>query len=48
MTFAGDVECEEGYWRCDDHSCIPDRWVCDFSNDCFDGSDEGSMCVDRK
>lgn len=33
-------ECTESEFRCDDQSCIPSRWICDFNNDCGDNSDE--------
>ncbi|KAJ8019651.1 Low-density lipoprotein receptor-related protein 2 [Holothuria leucospilota] len=39
--------CEDGYFRCSNHYCVPERWVCDFTNHCGDNSDEGPLCADR-
>lgn len=34
------VNCPDGHFRCDDHSCIPQSWVCDAFADCLNGADE--------
>ena len=40
--------CETGYFRCDNgRECIPERWKCDFYQNCADGSDESEeTCAD--
>lgn len=32
--------CADDFFRCDNGKCVPERWVCDSSNDCLDNSDE--------
>ena len=42
-TSAVKLDCAMNYFRCQDNlKCIPKRWVCDWDNDCPDGSDENS------
>lgn len=34
------AEISAGYWECNSGEAIPSSWVCDFYDDCDDGSDE--------
>ena len=36
------AECDG--FRCTSGECIPNGWMCDGEEDCFDGSDEPSNC----
>lgn len=36
--------CSSDEFRCDDGKCIPNSWVCDFIQDCRDGTDEPPTC----
>lgn len=38
------TECGENEWQCDNGKCINEEFLCDQTNDCTDGSDEGSIC----
>ena len=33
-------KCDESYYKCNNHRCIPGRWKCDHDDDCGDNSDE--------
>ena len=34
--------------RCQNRRCVPQQWLCDFSNDCGDNSDEREdLCAGR-
>lgn len=37
--------CTAEEFRCTNHKCIPKAWKCDNDDDCGDGSDEPSECV---
>lgn len=41
---AGNVTCQPTYFQCDNNRCIPNRWMCDYDDDCRDGSDENANC----
>ena len=35
-------------FKCTNNRCVPKQWLCDFADDCGDGSDEAeAMCKDR-
>ena len=36
--------CRPDQWTCDNGECIREDYVCDFSEDCDDGSDEEQNC----
>ena len=36
--------CSLQEFECNDGSCIPKSWECDYENDCNDGEDEGNQC----
>ena len=38
--------CEEGEYRCQDKTCIPQEYVCDGGKDCPGGEDEKSCPPD--
>ena len=37
--------CRPEQWTCDNGECIHEDRVCDFSEDCRDGSDEEQNCM---
>ena len=39
-------KCDESYYKCNNHRCIPGRWKCDHDDDCGDNSDEIG-CLNR-
>ena len=36
--------CSADEFQCDEGTCIPDAWVCDYIRDCADGTDEPDSC----
>lgn len=43
-----DRNCTTEEFRCSNHKCIPKMWKCDNDDDCGDGSDEPSECVNNE
>lgn len=39
--------CTSSEFRCDDGTCIPNKWKCDMEQDCDGGEDEKS-CTDQE
>jgi len=39
--------CQKNYFLCEDHMCIPDNWVCDGAEDCFNGLDEHNCTAEK-
>ena len=44
LTFFISGPCRPEEWTCDNGECIHEDRVCDFSEDCRDGSDEEQNC----
>ena len=40
VIFTEKRKCDPGKFLCDNGRCIPEKWKCDFDDDCGDGSDE--------
>lgn len=41
------TSCTSSEFKCDDGTCIPAKWKCDFEQDCDGGEDEKS-CTDAE
>lgn len=45
MSFlAPNNTCDENAFMCHNKVCIPKQFVCDYDDDCGDGSDEALQC----
>ena len=48
VIFPEKRKCDPGKFLCDNGRCIPEKWKCDFDDDCGDGSDEKEEWSCRK
>ncbi len=44
FSYSGGEVCEPQQWACPSGKCIPITKVCDNTNDCDKGEDEGATC----